>query len=50
MMTNYDGMAPWVVVLVIAFSIWRAFHGPYSGEAWQSFKQSVRHRLAGKRS
>jgi hypothetical protein len=37
-------------VLVIVFTIWRAFHGPYSDEAWQSFKQSIRHRLARKRA
>jgi hypothetical protein len=47
-MANYDNVAPWVVVLVVVFSIWRAFHGPYSDEVWQSFKQSVRHRLARK--
>lgn len=45
-MANYDNVAPWVVVLVIGFSFWRAVHGPYSDEVWQSFKQSVRHRLA----
>ena len=49
-MANYENVALWVVVLVIAFSVWRAFHGPYSDEVWRSFKESVRHRLARKRS
>ena len=48
--SNYDDVAPWVVVLVIVFSIWRAFHGPYSDEVWQCFTQVVRHRLVRKRS
>jgi len=47
-MASYDDVAPWVVVLVIVFSIWRAFHGPHSDEVWQDFKQFVRHRLARK--
>jgi hypothetical protein len=47
-MVYYDNTAPWVVVLVIVFSVWRAFHGPYSDDVWQSFKQSVRDRFARK--
>jgi hypothetical protein len=34
-MTNYE-VAPWVVIIVVVFTIWRAFHGPYSDRSWRS--------------
>jgi len=45
-MTNYD-VAPWVAATVIALSLWRAFHGPYSDDWWRSTKRwwhSGKHR------
>jgi hypothetical protein len=36
-MTEYS-VAPWVVVVIIVSSIWRAFHGPHSDDWWRSTK------------
>jgi hypothetical protein len=40
-MNDYN-IAPWVVVLVIVFTIWRAFHGPYSDRTWRSLWRARR--------
>jgi hypothetical protein len=48
-MGTYDSLAPWVVVAVIVFSVWRAFHGPYSAENWNAFTQWLRQRVYSKR-
>jgi hypothetical protein len=29
---------PWVAVIVIVLTIWRAFHGPYNEDGWRSLK------------
>ncbi|HKE82225.1 MAG TPA: hypothetical protein VKB50_00655 [Vicinamibacterales bacterium] len=48
-MGTYINVAPWVVVAVIVFSVWRAFHGPYSAENWKAFTQWLGQRVPRKR-
>ena len=44
-MPDYE-VAPWVVVLVVVFTVWRAFHGQYSSdESWQATTHWLRRRL-----
>jgi hypothetical protein len=40
-MANYE-IAPWVAVVVIALTIWRALHGPYSADWWRSVRSRIR--------
>ena len=46
-MNDYE-IAPWVAVVVIVLTVWRAFHGPYSDEWWNGTKQFFRQRLSRK--
>jgi hypothetical protein len=46
-MADYN-VAPWVVIAVVVFSVWRAFHGPYSHENWKAFTHWLRQRLHSK--
>ena len=41
-------VAPWVAVVVIILSVWRAFHGPYSDETWNATTRWFRQRLRDK--
>jgi hypothetical protein len=36
-------IAPWVAVVVIVLTIWRAFHGPHSDDWWRSVKSRWGH-------
>jgi hypothetical protein len=47
-MSDY-AVAPWVVIVVIVLSVWRAFHGPYSDEWWLSTTQWLHQRLVRRR-
>ena len=38
---NYR-LEPWVAVVVIVLTVWRAFHGPYSDDWWRSIKNRWR--------
>jgi hypothetical protein len=38
-------VAPWVAVVVIVFTVWRAFHGPYSDKNWSTTRRFIRQRL-----
>lgn len=42
---NEYAIAPWLAVVVIALTIWRALHGPYNDEWWQASKRNVLARL-----
>jgi hypothetical protein len=46
---NDYAIQPWVAVVVIAFTVWRAFHGPYSDEWWSSTVRFIRERLGVRR-
>lgn len=47
-MTEYT-VAPWVALVVVVLSVWRASHGPYSTEWWSATTQWLRHLAGGKR-
>jgi hypothetical protein len=41
-------VAPWVAVVAIVFSVWRAFHGPYSDESWKDTTMWIQRLLRNK--
>jgi hypothetical protein len=47
-MADYD-VSPWIAIVVIVLSVWRAFHGPYSDEWWHATTQWLRQRLVRER-